>query len=103
MPAYTHHAFVCTNVRPPDNPKGCCAAKGSPDIVAAFKAALERHGLHGTAKVTSSGCLGPCARGVTMVVYPEGTWYGGVTLEDVDTIVREHFVGGTPVARLVMT
>ncbi len=26
------HIFVCTNERPPENPKGCCSAKGGHDI-----------------------------------------------------------------------
>jgi (2Fe-2S) ferredoxin len=36
------------------------------------------------------------------VVYPEGVWYGGVTLADVDEIVESHIVGGKPVERLMM-
>ena len=37
-----------------------------------------------------------------MVVYPEGTWYGGITVADVDQILDEHIDGGRPVARLVL-
>jgi (2Fe-2S) ferredoxin len=36
------------------------------------------------------------------VVYPEGTWYGNVTVADVDEIVREHILGDRPVARLLL-
>jgi (2Fe-2S) ferredoxin len=36
------------------------------------------------------------------VVYPEGVWYGGVTLADVDEIVDSHIVSGKPVERLMM-
>ena len=35
-----------------------------------------------------------------MVVYPDGVWYGRVTLADVDEIVEKHLVGGEPVDRL---
>jgi len=38
-----------------------------------------------------------------MVVYPEGTWYSGVTAADVPEIVRSHFQQGAPVQRLVRT
>jgi (2Fe-2S) ferredoxin len=37
---------------------------------------------------------------VTVVVYPEGVWYGGVRTEDVQAIVDEHLIGGRPVERL---
>jgi len=39
---------------------------------------------------------------VTVVVYPEQIWYGGVKVEDVDEIVRRHLLGGVPVERLRM-
>jgi (2Fe-2S) ferredoxin len=35
-----------------------------------------------------------------VVVYPEDVWYGGVQVDDVDEIVREHLAGGKPVDRL---
>ncbi len=53
-------------------------------------------------RANKSGCLDQCARGTTVVVYPEGTWYGGVTAEDVEEIIREHIVGGEIVDRLVI-
>ena len=49
-----------------------------------------------------AGCLDQCDRGVTLVVYPEGVWYGGVQVEDVDEIISEHIVAGRPVERLVI-
>ena len=37
-----------------------------------------------------------------MVVYPEGVWYGGVGLGDVDEIIQRHIIGGEIVERLVI-
>ena len=37
-----------------------------------------------------------------MVVYPEGTWYGNVTVADLEEIIEEHVVNGRVVARLVI-
>jgi len=100
MALYERHVFVCENVRPADNPKGCCSAKGGREVRARLKEAVARAGLHGRVRVNSAGCLGQCSDGVTVVVYPEAVWYGHVRLEDVDRIVEEHLVHGRPVEDL---
>jgi (2Fe-2S) ferredoxin len=66
----------------------------------AFKVELARRGLKGIVRANKSGCLDACAHGPTVVVYPEGVWYGGVTVADVPEIVERHLVGGEPVERL---
>ncbi len=99
---YRHHVFVCENHRPPDDPRGCCAAKGSEAIRAAFKEELARRGLKREIRANAAGCLDACADGPTVVVYPEGVWYGHVRLEDVAEIVERHLVNGEPVERLLL-
>lgn len=101
-PPYERHVFVCTNRRPKENPRGSCATKGSEEIVAAFKRELAIRGLKGTVRANASGCLDACEHGPSVVVYPEGVWYGRVTVEDVPEIVREHLENGRPVERLRM-
>lgn len=101
-PPYEHHVFVCTNRRPEGSPKGCCASKGSEEVRSRFRIELDRHGLLGEVRANAAGCLDACERGVTVVVYPDGVWYGGVTVEDVAEIVKAHLVGGAPVERLRM-
>ena len=54
----------------------------------------------GNVLVTSSGCLGPCEQGPTVVVYPDATWYSQVKEADVPAILDEHIGKGTPVERL---
>jgi (2Fe-2S) ferredoxin len=76
MPPYARHVFVCINERD------------------------ARAGLKGKVRVNAAGCLDQCAHGVTVVVYPEAVWYGGVTVADLDEIVEAHLVGGRPVERL---
>ena len=78
---FRHHVFVCENLRDPSDPRGCCAAKGSPAIREAFKQELARRGLKGQIRANAAGCLDACATGPTVVVYPEGVWYGGVRVE----------------------
>jgi (2Fe-2S) ferredoxin len=100
MARFRHHVFVCENERPPDDPRGCCACKGSRDIRQALKAELKRRNLKGLVRANAAGCLDACAHGPSIVVYPEGVWYGGVRVEDVPEIVERHLVGGQPVERL---
>jgi (2Fe-2S) ferredoxin len=101
-PPYEHHVFVCTNRRTPSDPKGCCVEKGSEEVHALFKAEVARRGLRGRVRVNSAGCLDACALGVSVVIYPEAVWYGGVKPEDVNEIIEQHLIVGRPVERLLM-
>ena len=100
MPRYERHIFICTNRRPPGNPKGCCADKGAEQLKDLLKADLHRRGLKGRMRANAAGCLDQCARGPAIVVYPEGVWYGGVTAADIPEIVERHLLGGEVVERL---
>ena len=100
---FRHHVFVCENERPPDDPRGSCGAKGSAAIREALKAELARRGLKKVVRANSAGCLDACADGPSIVVYPEGVWYGHVRVEDVPEIVESHLVNGVPVERLRLT
>ncbi len=98
------HVFVCVNQRPPGHPQGSCAEKGSREVYQAFMEKLQQDPeLFMSVAVTPTGCLGPCMMGPTIVVYPEGIWYGNVKVEDVDEIVNQHLKGGQPVDRLVIS
>ena len=100
MARFERHVFICTNVRPPDNAKGCCAAKNSEAIAAKFKEELHRRGLKGKVRANKAGGLDQCELGASIVVYPDDVWYGRVTLDDVDEIIDRHLIGGKPVERL---
>ena len=100
---YKHHLFVCINSRPPGHPKGDCQSKSSPDVVYALQEEIERRNLFSEVTVNGSTCLSPCQFGPTVVVYPDGVWYGNVTAADVPEIVEQHLVGGKPVERLLLT
>jgi (2Fe-2S) ferredoxin len=96
---FRHHVFVCHNVRAPDDPKGCCGQAGL-EVQQALKAEVARRGLRKLVRANGAGCLDACASGPSIVVYPEGVWYGGVTVADVSEIVESHLVKGVPVERL---
>lgn len=99
-PHFDRHVFICTNQRDPGNPKGDCTSKGGEEVRGEFKRLLHERGLKGRMRANAAGCLDFCAHGVTVVVYPEQVWYGGVKPDDVATIVDEHLLGGVPVERL---
>lgn len=100
MAKFQRHVFICTNHREPGDGRGCCKARGADEVAAAFKRKLYERGFKRIVRPNKAGCLDQCARGVTVVVYPDAVWYGGVTPEDVDEIIESHIVGGRPVARL---
>ena len=102
MPPFKRHVFVCTNRRPDDHPKGSCAQKGSEQLRERFKQALANRGLSKQIRANAAGCLDQCEYGCSVVVYPEGVWYGHVTPEDVEEIVEQHLVNGRVVERLLM-
>ena len=99
---YRHHIFVCVNQRPPAHPKGDCATKQSRDLLRKFQEETEKRQLWETVAVSGSTCLGACMQGPVVVVYPEGTWYGQVKVQDVEEIMDQHVVGGKPVERLLL-
>lgn len=100
-PPYTRHVFVCTNRRPDGSPRGCCASKGSEELRLALKKELDAQDLRNV-RINTAGCLDACERGMAVVVYPEGTWYGPVKPEDVKELVTSHLKDGQPVKRLEM-
>lgn len=99
---FRRHVFVCLNERAAGDPRGCCTARGAAEVLEAFKVTLKARGLAWTVRAQKAGCLDACEFGPSVVVYPEGVWYGRVTQADVDEIIDRHLVGGAPVERLVI-
>lgn len=97
---FERHVFVCLNARKPGDPRGDCASKGAAEVLDRLKEKAHALGLRQKVRVNKAGCLDQCARGVSIVVYPEGVWYGNVTPADADEILEKHLVGGCPVDRL---
>ena len=96
------HVFICTQQRPQGHPRGSCGAdRDAFSVFAAFSMELDQRGLFNKVQVTSTGCMGPCNQGVSVLVYPEGVMYTGIKPEDVGTIIDEHLMFDQPVARLL--
>ena len=102
MSKFEYHIFIFANQRPAGNPRGCCDPEGLATLQLAFKKELSSRGLKETVRANKAGCLDQCEHGPTVVVYPEGVWYGGVKAEDVAEIVESHIMNDAPVARLML-
>lgn len=102
MPKPQRHVLVCTNVRPPGNPKGSCGEKGSEALSDELKAMVKSRGLGERVIVNKTSCLKHCSRGITLAVYPENVWYAQVRAEDLEEICSSHLEKGQPLPRLFM-
>jgi (2Fe-2S) ferredoxin len=95
--AYRRHVFLCTG-------PNCCTPEDGLAAWEALKKEIKDHNL-GTGEHacyrTKVGCLRICCHGPTVVVYPEGTWYHGMTTERIPLFVRQHLIGGEPVGEWV--
>jgi (2Fe-2S) ferredoxin len=94
------HIFVCTQSRPPGG-RPACASRGGVEVLAALREAVASNPDLCDVDVTGCECLGPCFDGPNAVVYPDGTWYAGLSAADVPALADEHLAAGKPVARLV--
>ena len=78
-----------------------CTSSNSLTIVNKLKEEIERQGLQDEVNVITTGCFGLCALGPIMVVYPEGSFYSMVKVDDIPEIVEEHLLKGRIVTRLL--
>jgi (2Fe-2S) ferredoxin/SAM-dependent methyltransferase len=98
MQPFRYHVFVCGQQKPEGAPS--CGARDGLTVIEALRREVAARGLEGQVQVTACGSLGLCESGPNAVVYPEGTWYCGLTPADAPELVEEHFRNGRPVTRL---
>ncbi len=90
---YRSHILVCGGTG--------CTSSGSQAIIDKLNYELAKNGLENEVQVVKTGCHGLCALGPIAIVYPEGTFYSMIKVEDVEEIVTEHLLKGRIVTRLV--
>lgn len=86
------HALLCVGPR-------CCTPDEGKATWETLKSLVRD--LHIPALRSQVSCFRICRSGPWLVIYPEGVWYGSVTPERCERIVREHLVGGRPVAEWI--
>ncbi|MBP3540241.1 MAG: NADH-quinone oxidoreductase subunit NuoF [Clostridia bacterium] len=93
MDLFRAHVLVCGGTG--------CTSSGSAELIKRFEEQLAANGLDKEVKVVRTGCFGLCEAGPVVIVYPEGTFYSRIKVEDVDEIVTEHLLKGRIVNHLV--
>ena len=93
MDIYRAHVLCCGGTG--------CTSSGSAQIIERFEEKIKEAGLEKEVKVVRTGCFGLCEAGPVVIVYPEGTFYSRIKVEDVDEIVSEHLLKGRKVQHLV--
>ena len=93
MEIYRAHVLCCGGTG--------CSSSGSAQLIQRFEEKIKENGLEKEVKVIRTGCFGLCEAGPVVIVYPEGTFYSRVKVEDVDEIVSEHLLKGRKVQHLV--
>ena len=80
-----------------------CLASGAGEVIAAFKAELEKQNINADVDTKGSGCPGFCEQGPVVVIHPEEICYLQVTPDDAGEIISQTIVGKKPVERLLYT
>lgn len=95
MTFYKNHMFICTNQK--SNNKQCCADNNACEMVEYAKQKAKDLGLTKESKfrVSSSGCMGRCAEGPVLAVYPSGNWYTYQNRDDIDKILKSIVSGSS--------
>ena len=102
MNRFQKHIFICINERKSDDKRGCCASRGSLDLLNYIKVRVHESDLKGKVRINKAGCLDACAQGPALVVYPDAVWYAPRSKEDMEEILTEHILNNRPVERLIV-
>lgn len=120
LPKY--RVFVCTKQRAADGTGGCCCSAGALEIYDRFQSEIATRQLGDRVEVRKSGCLDRCEAGAVALVYrtnwrefawlprkirmklqrllfPNRTFYGHLTIENIPDIVESHLIAGRPLKR----
>lgn len=85
---YIKQIFVCTNQR--DDGSSCCAGQGGEMVFRQLRELAKERKLHPAIRVAQAKCLGQCAKGGNVMIYPEKIWYHNVSLGDVPALADKY-------------
>lgn len=88
---YKQLIFVCTNARK-SGERISCAGDGrcGQQILDRLKDHVKKNNLQEVVRVAKSGCQEKCELGPNVAVMPQNDFLSGVTLADVDAIIKTY-------------
>jgi (2Fe-2S) ferredoxin len=86
MRSATYRVYICHG-------PSCSPRAGA--LLRALESELWTRGLEGQIELGSGGCLGRCAEGPNLVIYPGPVYCSGLTRETLRTIVDRHLSHGS--------
>ena len=84
---YVCHIFLCVNDRQGAR-KSCADGGSNVELKNRLKEQVDARGWKGRVRVSTSGCMGLCAKGPNVMIYPQGLWFSGVTADDAGMILE---------------
>ncbi len=100
----SHHLLLCAT-----SSKGsCCSYEEGMATWKHLKKIIQKYDLdnplrkEGVVLRSKVDCLRVCKQGPVLLIWPDGIWYGGVTAQRIDLIVREHIIRRTPLEKWII-
>ncbi|MEJ6584762.1 MAG: (2Fe-2S) ferredoxin domain-containing protein [Synechococcus sp. ChBW.bin.23] len=100
----SHHLLLCAT---PTKAK-CCDPESGAASWNALKRQVRELDLENPSRAqgivlrSKADCLRICDQGPILLVWPDGTWYGGVTPERIRSILQQHIIQGQPIEEWVL-
>lgn len=83
---YSWQIFVCGGAG--------CVSSDCATVNKTLKKAIKKNKLEDKVKVITTGCMGMCAQGPEILVYPGGTFYVQMDAQKTYDVIERHILGG---------